>query len=65
VENLQERVKKQELDTSIVDYYLPTVLEKKISRNTTKMIEKKLYPGYVFVKSVMNDKVWYVIRNTP
>jgi transcriptional antiterminator NusG len=29
------------------------------------MIEKKLYPGYVFVKSVMNDKVWYVIRNTP
>jgi transcriptional antiterminator NusG len=27
--------------------------------------EKKLYPGYVFIKSQMNDKIWYVVRNTP
>jgi transcriptional antiterminator NusG len=27
--------------------------------------QKKLYPGYVFIKSKMNDKIWYVIRNTP
>lgn len=30
-----------------------------------KVKEKKMYPGYVFVKSKMNDKIWYVIRNTP
>jgi transcriptional antiterminator NusG len=27
--------------------------------------QKKLYPGYVFFKSRMNDKIWYVVRNTP
>lgn len=27
--------------------------------------QKKLYPGYVFIKSQMNDKIRYVIRNTP
>lgn len=27
--------------------------------------QKKLYPGYVFIKSRMNDKIWYIIRNTP
>jgi transcriptional antiterminator NusG len=27
--------------------------------------EKKLFPGYVFIKSEMNDKIWYVVRNTP
>ncbi|NCQ82307.1 hypothetical protein GW750_05945 [bacterium] len=32
---------------------------KKITR------ERKLYPGYVFIKSKMNDKIWYVVRNTP
>jgi len=24
-----------------------------------------MYPGYVFVKSKMNDKIRYIIRNTP
>ena len=27
--------------------------------------QTKLYPGYVFVKSKMNEKIWYIIRNTP
>lgn len=27
--------------------------------------QKKLYPGYLFFKSKMNDKIWYVVRNTP
>ncbi|MDR0282806.1 MAG: hypothetical protein LBI53_06050 [Candidatus Peribacteria bacterium] len=29
------------------------------------MKQKKLYPGYLFFKSRMNDKIWYVVRNTP
>ena len=29
-----------------------------------KMEEHKVYPGYVFVKMVMNDDTWYVVRNT-
>ncbi|MFA5283748.1 MAG: transcription termination/antitermination protein NusG [Bacilli bacterium] len=26
---------------------------------------KNLYPGYIFVEMVMNDEVWFVVRNTP
>ncbi len=29
-----------------------------------KTVEQKLYPGYVFVKMMMNDDLWYVVRNT-
>ena len=29
-----------------------------------KMVEHKLFPGYVLVKMVMNDDTWYVVRNT-
>ena len=27
-------------------------------------MQSKLYPGYVFVKMVMNDNTWYIVRNT-
>jgi transcriptional antiterminator NusG len=37
-----------------------------VSKKWEKVIkQKRLYPGYLFFKSRMNDKIWYVIRNTP
>ncbi len=65
VENLKERVKKQSLDEDIIDYYFPVITETKVLKSKTTIKEVKLYPGYVFVRSKMNDKIWYVIRNTP
>ena len=65
VENLIERVKKQWLEEDIVDYYYPVVTETKIGKTKTTTKEVKLYPGYVFVRSRLNDKIWYVVRNTP
>ena len=65
VENLIERVKKQGLEEDIVDYYYPVITETKIGKTKTTTKEVKLYPGYVFVRSRMNDKIWYVVRNTP
>ena len=65
VENLKERIKKQNLSDDITDFFVPEVQEvtmrwwKKLSK------PKKLYPGYLFIKTRMNDKLWYVIRNTP
>ena len=29
----------------------------------TKEVERKIFPGYVIVKMVMNDDSWYVVRN--
>jgi len=31
---------------------------------TTKVVNKKLFPGYVFVHMVMNEDNWYIVRNT-
>ena len=65
VENLRERVKKQKLDQDVVDFLVPVTQEFSMVKWVKKVKEKKMYPGYVFVKSKMNDKIWYVIRNTP
>ena len=31
--------------------------------STTKEVERKLFPGYVFVKMVYTDETWYIVRN--
>ena len=65
IENLQERVNKQGLSEDVVDYLSPLVSEVVMKKWEKVVRQKKLYPGYVFFKSKMNDKIWYVVRNTP
>lgn len=65
IENMQERVHKQWLEEEIVDYLNPIVNEVYYKKGQKAYKQRKLYPGYVFVKSKMNDKIWYIIRNTP
>ena len=65
IENLEERIKKQNLENDIVDFINPTVNEVYYQKGKKAFKVRKLYPGYVFVKCKMNDKIRYVIRNTP
>ena len=65
IDNMKERVQKQWLSDDVVDYLSPIVNEYSMKKGEKIVKQKKLYPGYVFFKSRMNDKIWYVIRNTP
>lgn len=65
IENLQERINKQGLAEDVIDYLCPMINEASIKKGEKVIKQKKLYPGYVFFKSRMNDKIWYVVRNTP
>ena len=40
---------------------VPTVVTN--AKGEEKIVEEKLYPSYVFVKMVMNDETWHVVRN--
>lgn len=65
VENLKERIKKQWLQEDVVDFLSPIVNESSLKKWEKIIKTKKIYPWYVFVKSKMNDKIRYVVRNTP
>lgn len=65
IENLRERITKQWLSEDIVDYISPMINETSMKKWEKVIKQKKLYPWYVFIKSKMNDKIWYVVRNTP
>jgi len=65
IENLQERVRKESLEKDVIDFICPMINEASFKKSVKVIKQKKLYPGYVFVRSKMNDKIRYVIRNTP
>lgn len=65
VANMKERVKKINLEDDVNNFFIPIVNEIVARKNTKSIKPKKLYPWYLFVRMKMNDKIWYVVRNTP
>lgn len=57
--SLEKLIENRDLYDVIVDIQIP--VEKRIEGE--KEIESKLFPGYVFIKMLMNDENWHVVRN--
>ena len=63
-DNIMKVVENRKLQDLIQNVMIPTEIVTEIKDNKTKQVERKLYPCYVFVKMVMTDETWYVVRNT-
>ena len=42
---------------------MPTETVTEIEDSKSREVERKIYPGYVFIKMVYTDETWYVVRN--
>lgn len=63
-DNIKKVVENRKLQHLIYDVMIPTETVTEVKDNKTREVERKIYPCYVFVKMVMNDESWYVVRNT-
>ncbi|MBQ3125247.1 MAG: transcription termination/antitermination factor NusG [Clostridia bacterium] len=63
-ESIEKTVENRGLEHMIMDIRVPMedVVEKR--GETEKIVQRKLFPGYVVIKMVMNEESWYVVRNT-
>ena len=61
--NLETTVENRGLRDLIQEIRVPTEKVTEIKDNKPKEVERKIFPGYVLVKMVMNDDAWYVVRN--
>ncbi|MBQ4105110.1 MAG: transcription termination/antitermination protein NusG [Clostridia bacterium] len=61
--NLMTTVENRNLQDMILEVKVPTEIVTEIKDDKTKEVERKLYPGYVFVKMIYTDETWYVVRN--
>jgi transcription termination/antitermination protein NusG len=64
-ENLKQRIESMDMEDKIFNILIPTEKKIKIKNGKRKIVEEKIFPGYVLVEMIVNDASWYVVRNTP
>ncbi len=63
--NLKQRIESMGMEDKIFNVLVPTEKKIKIKSGKRKVVEEKIYPGYVLVEMIVTDDSWYVVRNTP
>ncbi|MBI3627147.1 MAG: transcription termination/antitermination protein NusG [Candidatus Sungbacteria bacterium] len=63
--NLKQRIESMAMSDKIFTVLVPTEKKIRIKNGKRKVVEEKIYPGYVLVEMVVTDDSWYVVRNTP
>jgi transcriptional antiterminator NusG len=62
---LGRRVKIQGLQKYFGQIVVPTEKITEIRNNKKRIVERKTYPGYIMVQMELNEKTWFLVRETP
>ena len=61
---IERAVENRNLSHLIFDVKIPVTTSVQIdSKGREKIVEEKIFPAYVFVKMIMNDESWHIVRN--
>ena len=60
---IEKYVENRNMHELIHEISIPLETVTEITDNGPKEVERKVFPGYVLVKMVMNDETWHVVRN--
>lgn len=61
---LEKIVENRGIQDYIQEINVPMEEYTEIKDGKTKILQRKIYPGYVLVKMVLTDEIWYIVRNT-
>ncbi len=64
-QNLKRRIETMGMQDKIFNILVPTEKKIKIKNGKRKLVEEKIFPGYVLIEMIVTDDSWYVVRNTP
>lgn len=64
-ENLHQRIDSFGMKNQVFDVIVPKEKQIEIKGGKKKIIDKRIFPGYVLVDMIVTDDSWYVVRNTP
>jgi len=63
--NIERRAQSLDLwKKKIHEVLLPTEKESKVRSGRKTEVDRKVYPGYVFIEMVLDDTTWHLVRNT-
>ena len=63
--NLEHRIESMGMASRINEVIVPTEEQVELRDGQRRVVERRIYPGYVLVEMILDEESWYVVRNTP
>ncbi len=64
-DSIEQRINNVDIADKIFDVIVPKEKQIEIKNGKRKVVEKKIFQGYVLVEMELTDETWYIVRNTP
>jgi len=64
-DNLEQRIASMDMQSQVFQVVVPTEDEMEVHEGKRRVIERRVFPGYILIQMLLTDDSWYVVRNTP
>lgn len=64
-ESIRQRAESLDMKDKIFSVLVPKEKMIEINNGKRKVVEKKIFQGYVLVQMKLSEDAWYIVRNTP
>ena len=64
-DSIKQRIEGVDMADKIFDAMVPKEKQIQIKNGKRKVVEAKIFQGYVLVEMKLTDETWYIVRNTP
>lgn len=64
-DSIKQRIDSVDMADKIFDVLVPKEKQIEIKNGKRKVVEKKIFQGYVLVEMKLSEDAWYIVRNTP
>ena len=64
-ESIRQRADSLDMKNKIYQVLVPKEKMIEVKNGKRKVVEKKIFQGYVLVQMKMSEDAWYIVRNTP
>ncbi len=64
-ESIRQRAESLDMKDKIIQVLVPKEKMIEVKNGKRKVVEKRIFQGYVLVQLKMTEDAWYIVRNTP
>jgi len=65
VTRLEEKIRKLKAEDKFEEILIPSQEAVELKHGKKVKVEKKVFPGYVLIRMVMNNETWHMVRDIP
>jgi len=64
-DQIKQRIDSLDMQDKIFDVVVPKENQIEIKNGRRRVVERKIFPGYIMVQMIVTEDSWFVVRNTP